>query len=130
MKRWAGWVQALESLSFLVMAALHAGVQIPLGLATLTDVGIRAAVPFETLCGVVLAVAAYAALAGRRWAWTATVGAQAVSMFFVLIGLYFVGFGRGGGSPVNTAYHEVMAVALLLGLGFLLLPHVQERLRA
>jgi hypothetical protein len=124
MKRWLGCLLAVYALGFLVMAVIHAGIAIPIGVATLRDVPIRGAVPFEALCGVVLGWAAAAALGGAARAWAAAQTAMGISLFFVMIGLYFTAFGTGG-SSLNTAFHIVIGVLLVVSIGGLFLPAVR-----
>jgi hypothetical protein len=116
------WLVAAEALSFLVFAVLHLGVRIPAGLATIGTDRIPGAVVPEALCGAALAVSAYGLLAHRRWALRATVLAQAFSLVAVIIGIAAISTGLGPHSPVNDAYHRVMAPLLALTLVWLATP--------
>jgi hypothetical protein len=124
-RRVLGLVLAIYSLAFLAMAVVHAGVPIPLGFATLRDVPIPGAVPFEGLCGLLLAVAAVCGLAGAPRAWSAAQLALGISLFFVLIGLYFVGSGQGG-SILNRDFHECIGVLLVVTMAALFLPRIRS----
>jgi hypothetical protein len=63
-----GMLAVLYAITFLLGALLHLGVRIPLGFAVLAEPRIIPATIVEGLCGLGLAVGAYAVLTGRSWA--------------------------------------------------------------
>jgi hypothetical protein len=126
----AGVISLLEGLSFLFMALLHAGVQVPLGFVVATDVPIPPATVVEGLCGIALLVGAAGLLSGQPWMWAGAMWSQAISLAGVLMGMGFVQVGVGPHSVVNDIYHRVIAVLLALGIVALLLPPVRRSLGA
>lgn len=118
--RGLGWLALLYAATFLLGAALHAGVEVPLGFTVLTEPNILPATIVETLCGVALMSAAVAILrAQRRW-WAVAVTGHAVALGGVLLGVVATRFGPGSSTPLNDAYHAVMLVALSMSLGLLI----------
>ena len=101
---------------------MHLGVRIPLGFAVLAEPRIVPATIVEGLCGVGLAVGAYATLSRKTWAWPAITAAQAFAVGGVLLGMAALAVGGGPSTELNTIYHRVMLVALAAGLVFLLTP--------
>jgi hypothetical protein len=75
-----GILAVLYAVTFLVGALLHLGVRIPLGFTVLAEPRIVPATIVEGLCGLVLAVGAYAALTRKGWAWGAITGAHAFAL--------------------------------------------------
>jgi len=101
---------------------LHTGVQIPLGLAVLAEPTIVPATIVEGLCGLALAIAAFAVFTHKRPAWTAAFAAHAFALGGVLLGITALAIGAGPSTELNTIYHRVMVVALVAVLALLLSP--------
>lgn len=126
----SGILAALYAVTFLVGAVLHLGVRIPLGLAVLEEPVIIPATIVEGLCGLALGVGSYSVFAGRTWAWTATMGAHAFALAGVLLGTVALAAGRGPSTVLNTTYHRVMTVVLVVGLALLATPRARAALGA
>jgi hypothetical protein len=117
-----GVLAVLYAVTFLAGALLHLGVRIPLGFTVLAEPRIIPATIVEGLCGLFLAVGAYAVLARRTWAWPAVTAAHAFALGGVLLGMAALALGGGPSTELNTVYHRVMLVALATGLVLLLMP--------
>ena len=117
-----GVLAALYAVTFLVGALLHLGVRLPVGLAVLAEPRIVPATIVEGLCGLFLAVGAYATLTRRTWAWSAVTAAHAFALGGVLLGMAALAVGAGPSTELNTLYHRAMLVALVAGLVLLLAP--------
>jgi hypothetical protein len=102
--------------TFFVFAAFHA--------AGAVEPRIVPAAIVESLCGLSLAVAAWAALARAPWAWTAAVVANAFSAAGVLLGIAVQARG-GGGTQLNFVYHRAVLAVLLVSLALLLAGRVR-----
>jgi hypothetical protein len=94
---------AVYAATFVVAVLLHVGVEIPLGLAVLDEPRRPFAVTVEGAAGTVLAVAAFAALTRKAWAWAAATGAHAVALAGVLWGMVAVAAGRGPHTQLNDS---------------------------
>jgi hypothetical protein len=117
-----GVLAVLYAVTFFIGALLHLGVRIPLGFAVLAEPRIVPATIVEGLCGLFLAVGAYAVLTRRAWAWPAVTAAHAFALGGVLLGMAALAVGAGPSTELNTVYHRVMLVALVAGLVLLLTP--------
>jgi hypothetical protein len=117
-----GVLAALYAVTFFVGALLHLGVRISLGFAVLAEPRILPATIVEGLCGLFLAVGAYAALTRKRWAWTAITAAHVFALGGVLLGMAALAVGAGPSTGLNDIYHRVMLAALAAGLVLLLTP--------
>jgi len=117
-----GVLSAIYAATFFCGAMLHTGVQIPLGFAVLAEPTIIPATVVEGLCGLVLAVAAWAVFTRKSWAWTAAFAAHAFALGGVLLGITALAVGAGPSTELNTIYHRVMVVALVAVLALLLSP--------
>jgi hypothetical protein len=117
-----GVLAALYAVTFFLGAVLHLGVRIPVGFAVLAEPRIFPATIVEGLCGLFLAVGAYATLSRKAWAWPAVTAAHAFAMGGVLLGIAALAMGGGPSTELNTIYHRVMLVALAAGLVLLLTP--------
>jgi hypothetical protein len=115
-----GVLIVLEALSFLCFALLHLGVRIPMAFAVIEEPRRPFAVIVEGLAALVLALAAFAVLTRRTWAWAAATGAHAVALAGVLWGMVAIAAGRGPHTQLNDTYHRVMVVVLGAGLILLL----------
>jgi hypothetical protein len=111
-----GGLAAVYAATFFAGAVLHLGVAIPLGPVTLTEPVILPATIVESLCGLALAIAAYATLTRKPWAWNAVVGGHAVALGGVLLGVTAITLNGGPSTPLNDTYHRVMIVLLAAGL--------------
>jgi hypothetical protein len=112
----------LEAVTFLLGALLHLGVRIPLGFAVLAEPRIVPATIVEGLCGLVLAIGAYAVFADRAWAWPVVTAAHAFAVAGVLLGMAALAVGAGPSTELNYVYHRVILVVLVAGLALLLTP--------
>jgi hypothetical protein len=117
-----GVLSAIYAATFFCGALLHAGVQIPLGLVVLAEPTIIPATIVEGLCGLALAVAAFAVFTYKSSAWTAAFAAHAFALGGVLLGITALAIGAGPSTELNTIYHRVMVVALVAVLALLLSP--------
>ena len=117
-----GVLSAIYAATFFCGAMLHTGVQIPLGFAVLAEPTIIPATIVEGLCGLALAVAAFAVFTYWRAAWTAAFAAHAFALGGVLLGITALAIGAGPSTELNTIYHRVMVVAIVAVLALLLSP--------
>jgi hypothetical protein len=109
-----------DTIALLFASTIHIhGASIPLGTAVFNKPQMVYAAIVEGLAGLIFAVAAYAALAGRAWAWLSAIIAHIFAILGFLLGLYAT---RTGTSPFNYTYHRVMLVIFVAGLILLLLP--------
>lgn len=115
-----------EAIAFLVAAVLHLGVPIPLGFAVLAEPPILAAVIVEGLCGLFLAVSAYALFTRQKWAKPAAIAAHVFAMAGVSLGMFALAMSRGPRTDLNDVYHRVILVALVSGLALLAVPRGSE----
>ena len=92
-------LMVLEAITFLVAALLHLGIQLPLGFS---EPQIIPATIVEGLCGIFLAVSAYAVIARKTWAWGGAIAAHVFAVAGVLLGIIALAlensFARGGTS--------------------------------
>ena len=112
----------LEAVTFLLGASLHLGIRIPLGFAVLAEPRMIDATIVEGLCGLFLAISAYAVFTRRRWAWPAAIAAHAFAVAGVLLGIGALAAGLGPTTELNYVYHRVILVVLVAGLALLLTP--------
>ena len=112
----------LEALTFLLGALLHLGVRIPLGFAVLAEPQIIDATIVEGLCGLFLAVSAFAVFTRRSWAWPVAIAAHAFAVAGVLLGIGALAAGLGSTTELNYVYHRVVLVVLVSCLALLLTP--------
>jgi hypothetical protein len=115
-----GVLSAVYATTFFLGALLHLGVTIPLGFTVLDEPGILPATIVEGLCGIALAVAAFAVFTRRNGAWTIALAAHAFALGGVLLGITALAFGAGPSTELNTIYHRVMVVGLVAVLALLL----------
>lgn len=115
-------LSVLYAVTFFCGALVHTGVQIPLGFAVLAEPTIIPATVVEGLCGLALAVAAFAVFTFKSWAWTAAFAAHAFALGGVLLGITALAVGAGPSTELNTIYHRIMVVALVAVLALLLSP--------
>ncbi len=118
----AGALVVLYAITFLLGALLHLGARVPMGSVVLVEPRIVPATIVETLCGLFLAVSAYAVFARRDWAWSTVVGAHAFALAGVLLGMVAIAVGSGPSTDLNDIYHRVMLTVLAAGLVLLLTP--------
>jgi hypothetical protein len=123
-----GVLAALYAATFFLGAVLHLGARIPLGFAVLAEPRIFPATVVEGLCGLFLAVGAYAALSRKSWAWPTITAAHAFAVGGVLLGITALALGGGPSTDLNTIYHRVMLAALVAGLALLLTPAARAAL--
>lgn len=114
-----GVLLALYAITFFSGALLHLGVRLPLGFAVLTEPRILPATIVESLCGLALALGAFAVLTRMSRAWTVAFAAHAFSLGGVLLGMGALAVGAGPSTELNTIYHRVMLVALAAVLALL-----------
>ena len=115
-----GVLSALYAATFFFGALLHLGVRIPLGFAVLAEPRILPATIVESLCGLALALGAFAVLTRISFAWTVAFAAHTFSLGGVLLGMGALAVGAGPSTELNTIYHRVMLVALVAVLALLL----------
>jgi hypothetical protein len=115
----------LEAITFLLAALLHLGVQLPLGF---TEPRIIPATIVEGLCGLLLAVSAYAVFTRKTWAWWAAISAHIFAVAGVLLGITALALGAGPSTEVNTIYHRVILVVLVIVLALLATPGARATL--
>ena len=124
-----GILSAVYAVTFFFGALLHLGGRLPLGFAALEEPRILPATVVEGLCGLALAVAAFAVLSRTSWAWTAALAANAFALGGVLLGMAALAVGAGPSTELNTIYHRVMVVALVAILALLVSPTGRTALR-
>jgi hypothetical protein len=124
-----GILSAVYAATFFFGALLHLGVTIPLGFAVVEEPVILPATIVEGLCGVALAVAAFAVLTRRELAWPIALAAHAFALGGVLLGITALALGAGPSTELNSVYHRVMVVALVAVLALLLSPAGRGALR-
>ena len=122
-----GVLVALYAVTFLLGTVLHLGVRIPLGFVVLAEPRIVPATIVEGLCGIALAVSAYAVFTRRTWAWAVTT-AHVFTPSGVLLGMAALAIGAGPRTESNDIYHRVMLVVLVAGLAFLATPIARSAL--
>lgn len=119
----------LYAISFFIGALLHADVRIPIGFTVLDEPQIIPATIVEGLCGIVLAVSAYAILTRKPWAWQSAVGAHIISIGGVLLGIAALAAGRGPRTNLNDTYHAVILTLLMATFAVLLTRSAKVALR-
>jgi len=124
-----GVLSAVFAVTFWFGALLHLGWQIPLGFVVIEEPGILPATVVEGLCGLALAVAAFAVLARKAWAWTAALAAHVFALGGVLLGIIALAVGAGPPTELNTIYHRFMLIALVAVLTLLISPTGRTALR-
>lgn len=117
-----------DAVTFLLAALLHLGVRLPLGFAVLTEPGIRDAAIVEGLAGLIFAVAAYAVFTHQQWARPAAIIAHVFAFLGVLVGINALAIGLGPRTGLNTVYHNLMLLLLVLGLVLLGTPSAKAAL--
>ncbi len=115
----------LEAMTFLLAALLHLGVQLPLGF---TEPRIIPATIVEGLCGLLLAVSAYAVFARKTWAWWAAISAHIFAVAGVLLGIIALALGSAPSTVANTIYHRVILGVLVVVLVLLATPGARATL--
>lgn len=111
---------AFDTVALLFASGVHLiGAHIPLGFATFAEAQILPAGIVEGICGVVFAVALFAALTQQAWWWGATLAAHGVGALGYLLGLFAT---SNGTTPFNYADHRVMLALFAIGIILLLLP--------
>jgi hypothetical protein len=112
--RMAGWLLALAALTFWLASAIHFGLTIPLGFATVSDPFPGAAVP-EAVIGVVVALTAACLLALSPPRLSPAIGGTAFAVAVTLFGLSItVGSGRTGDVAYHVSILAVLVVAVVL----------------
>ena len=130
-RRWATLVTVIsvlivgEAITFLLAALLHLGIQFPLGFA---EPQIIPATIVEGLCGIFLAVSAYAVFARKTWAWPAAIAAHIFAVAGVLLGITSLALGFGPSTEANTIYHRVILAVLVVVLALLNTSNVKVRM--
>jgi hypothetical protein len=100
---------------FLVAAAMHLGLRIPLGFTVLEFRLILPAAIAETLIGSAFIAAVSVVFVRSRWAWPVTVAVHVFALLGVLNGMI-----RGPQVGPDRVVHYVMMAAILAGLALLL----------
>jgi hypothetical protein len=117
-----------EAIIFLLSALLHQGVEIPLGVATLSEPVILPATIVETLIGFCMVASAWGLFTKADWEWEMTVGAHGFGIFGVTLGIIALAAGGGPDTTLNSYYHRIILVVMIAMLVVLLLPTGQEAL--
>lgn len=105
-----------DAVVFLLAAATHLGVRIPVGVAVIAEPRIPDAAIVEGIVALAFVGSAYAIRTRKNWAWTATVVAHVVGIVGILIGIGALAAGLGPTTATNAIYHRTMLVVLLVGL--------------
>jgi hypothetical protein len=113
---------------FLLAAALHLGVRIPLGVTELVEPQILPAFVVEEFCGLLLAISAVLVLARSPLAWLGATVAHGIAIGGVLLGMVALAAGRGPRTETNDLYHQIMLVTLVVGLILLATPAARAAL--
>jgi hypothetical protein len=85
-----------EIITFLLATLVHLGIPVPLGF---TQPQIIPAAIVEGLCGIFLAVSAYAVFAHKTWAWRVALAAHVFAVAGVLLGILATIRSSAGGEP-------------------------------
>jgi hypothetical protein len=117
-----------EAIIFLVSALLHQGVEIPLGVATVSEPVILPATIVETLIGLCMVASAWGLFTNADWEWEMTVGAHGFGIFGVTLGVIALAAGGGPDTTLNYYYHRIILVVMTAMLVVLLIPAGQEAL--
>src|SRR6266566_5279636 len=104
-------LMVVETITFLLAALLHLGFQFPLGFS---EPRIIPAAIVEGLCGLFLAVSAYAGFARKIWAWGVALAAHLFAVAGVLLGITVLASGLGPSTEANTIYHRTIPVVLVV----------------
>ena len=126
--RLIGGFLIVEAATFAIASAVHFGIALPLGFATLpSDPFTGAAIPEAIIAGVLLAGAA-GVLASPRGAWGLALTTTLFAVAGVIVGLNFVvpDISR---RPGDVAYHVAILVALLITVGLLITPAARRAMR-
>ena len=115
----------VEAITFLLATLLHLGIQFPLGFS---EPRIIPAAIVEGLCGILLAVSAFAVFARKTWAWWGAIAAHAFAVAGVLLGIAALALGLGPSTEANTIYHRVILVVLVVVLALLATPGARATL--
>ena len=121
-------VAALLSVAALTLAlasVVHFGVVIPLGVTTVHDAFMGAAIP-EAVIAVVLGAGALSVLTHRRASWPLALGTALFALLGVLYGLTVT---VGGSRTGDVAYHLTLLGILVVTVGLLLTPAARRALR-
>ena len=103
-----------ETITFLLAVLLHLGIPVPLGF---TQPQIIPAAIVEGLCGIFLAVSAYAIFTYKTWAWRVALAAHIFAVAGVLLGILATIRSSAGASRIS--YHlrpQVLLFCLLVKL--------------
>ena len=115
----------LEAITFLLATLLHLGIQFPLGFS---EPRIIPAAIVEGLCGIFLAVSAFALFVRKTWAWWGAIAAHAFAVAGVLLGITALALGLGPSTVANTIYHRTILGVLVVVLALLASPGARAAL--
>ena len=116
------FVIILEALTFFFFGFLHSGVRLSLGFAVIQEPRIIPAMIVESLCGLLLAVSAFAVATRKSWSWLASIIAHAFSIGGVLLGMVALALGAGPRTELNEIYHRTILIILVVILVYLFTP--------
>ncbi len=116
-----------DTIVFLLAAATHLDVRIPVGVGVIAEPRILDAALVEGTVALAFLGSAYAIRARRNWAWTVTVTAHVVGIGGILVGIGALAAGLGPVTASNAIYHRTMLVVLLVGLFVLWTSTVRSR---
>jgi hypothetical protein len=115
-----------DAVALLFAGVVHlVGARIPLGVAVFDEPPIIPAGIVEGLAGLIFALATYAVLARREWAWPVALAAHLFAIAGFLVGIVAT---RAGTTPFNHDYHFVMLGVFVVGLALLLIPGTRAAL--
>lgn len=109
----------IEAATFWVAASIHLGAALPFGIS---EPRILPAAIVEGLAGLFLAGGAFAVIARKPWAWSATLAANLFALFGVTLGILALALGNGPSTNLNGVYHRVMLAVLVVCILLLLTP--------
>jgi hypothetical protein len=116
----------VNSLLFFLWAAFHLGFELPLGSLALSEPFSLPAAFVESLCGLALAIGAYALFTRQRWAWSALFNGHLFAFAGVMLGMFALALVPGPRSLSNDIYHNFALIFLVTTLVQLQRPAVRE----
>jgi hypothetical protein len=123
-----GILVTVNSLLFFLWATLHLGLALPLGAVTLSEPFSLPAAFVESLCGLALAIGAFALFTRKDWAWTALFNGHLFAFGGVMLGMFALALVPGPRSLSNDIYHNFALIFLVTTLVLLQRPAVRATL--
>jgi hypothetical protein len=125
-----GLLVVVNSLLFLLWASFHLGFELPLGAMVLSEPLSLPAAFVEGLCGLALAVGAFAFFTRQSWAWNTLFNAHLFAFAGVMLGMFALALVPGPRSLSNDIYHNFALIMLVTTLVQLQRPAVRNALEA